>query len=228
VIDVERPRDAPVSLVARRDYRARDVLLALHAAFFGKCYLCETPVVLGTFTVDHRRGRGDFPELEHVWSNLFPACTEYNCNGRREKKYPEGGLLDPGEGVEQRVAQQLVRIVSPMLSHAGQSALVFRAQRPGDVAAENTARELDRIHNGTGSTATDTADSLRAEILGHVTAIAPLVYEYAMLAADPGADAAALHELRWRVARIVSRRAPYSMLVRSCFAPLDAVRVLFD
>jgi hydroxymethylpyrimidine/phosphomethylpyrimidine kinase len=97
-----------------------------------------------------------------------------------------------------------------------------------DVPAQNAAQELDRIHNGTGSGASDTASSLRTAILEHVTAIAPDVYEYERLTRSPAADAAELDERRWRVAKLVSRRAPYAMLVRSYFAQLDAIRALFD
>lgn len=230
MIDVVRPVEAPASLAAAKSYSGHDVRTALHATFLCKCYLCETPVELGTFTVDHRRPKGDprFAGEKHAWTNLFPACSRFRCNERRERTYPDGGLLDPGDGVEQRVVQEIVRAVSLSLRQAGSSALVFRARGAGDVAAENTARELDRIHNGTDSTATDTASSLRSAIVEHVSAIAPDIHDYALLAASPEADVAVLAELRDRVGRLVSRRAPYSMLVRSYFASIAAVRALYD
>jgi hypothetical protein len=230
VIDVERPTEAPASLAERRTYRGDDVRRALHAAFLGKCYLCETPIALGTFAIDHRRPKADprFVHLEHDWTNLFPTCNKFRCNERRQKEYPDGGLLDPGEGVEVRLVQKLDRAISISLRHAGDCAIVFRSARPDDGAGENTAKELDRLHNGTGSGAIDTANSLRAEIVAHVLAIVPDIYHYVMLADSSMADPAERLDHEARVRLLVSRRAPYSMLVRSYFATLDPIRALFD
>lgn len=228
MIDIVRPAVAPASLAEKKTYRGDDVYTALHGIFHGKCYLCETPVELGKFSVDHRKPKGQFPELEYAWGNLFPACNEFNCNGRRQKTYPDGGLLDPGEGIEAKVIQQVEHTVSMSLRGAGNISLIFRARDAADVSAENTARELDRIHNGTDSEATATASSLHTAICVHIAAIAPLVHDYAILAASSVADPVALDERCWRVTKLVSRRAPYAMLVRSYFSRLDAVRALFD
>src|SRR5690606_24339379 len=75
MIDVERPAEAPASL-AGGTYSGTDVLEALHSTFQGKCYLCESPIELGTFQVDHRKPKGDerFDDLVCAWPNLFPTC----------------------------------------------------------------------------------------------------------------------------------------------------------
>lgn len=226
MIDVERPAVAPPSL-AGGNYRAADVLEALHAAFLGKCYLCESPVRLGTFQVDHRKPRSDerFADLVCAWSNLFPACNEHVCNQRRERRYPDGGLLDPGQGVEKRVVQRLDGAASTVLRKTDTTSFVFQPVDPADVAAANTARELDRIHNATGSDAVLAASALRTKILEYLVTVTPHVL--AMATATP-AKGCTLAESAFIVQASVSRRAPYAMLIRSYFARHDAVRALFD
>jgi hypothetical protein len=226
MIDVQRPAEAPPTL-AGGDYSGIDVLEALHATFLGKCYLCESPVDLGTFQVDHRKPRSDerFAHLVYAWSNLFPTCNEHECNQRRERKFPDGGLLDPGEGVEVRLVQRLEGAVSMSLRKAATTDFVFRAVNPADVAAVNTAKELDRIHNATGSRAGLKAKALRMTIVGHLLAVVPHVQ-----ALDTGRPAPryTLAESEHIVAQAVSRRGPYTMLIRSYFAEIEAVRALFD
>jgi hypothetical protein len=230
MIDVQRPAEAPASLAEKKSYAGTDVLEALYVTFLGKCYLCETCVVVGTLQVDHRKAKGDerFAHLEHAWENLFPVCGEFGCNQRRAKMYPEGGMLSPGDGVEHRVIQRLDGAVSPSLRKAGVTAFVFHPADPADVAATNTAAELDRIHNATGSSALAKADALQRAILDHVVSVTQEVFVYLALSDSPGADPAKLQQQRSRVQRYVSRRAPYAMLVRSVFARHDAVRALFD
>jgi hypothetical protein len=230
VIDVARPSQAPASLAEGKGYAGRDVLEALHAAFLEKCYLCETCVAMGTFQVDHRKPKGDarFDHLEHAWENLFPVCNEFGCNQRRPKTYPEGGMLSPGDGVEHRIVQKIEGSVLPSLRKAGATAFVFLAADPADTAAKNTAHELDRIHNGTGSSAVEKAAALRLAIVDHVVAVTGEIFKYLALADTPGADAGRVEGHRWKVQRLVSRRAPYAMLVRSLFVEHGAVRALFD
>ena len=100
MIDVDRG-PAPKSLAAGGKYGADDVVVALHKAFYGKCYLCERPVELGDLEVEHRLAQNERPELETEWSNLFPSCDR--CNAQRANRSPEGGYASPGEGVEERL-----------------------------------------------------------------------------------------------------------------------------
>lgn len=227
MIDVQRPAEAPASLAEGKRYDGEDVLEALHVTFLGKCYLCETEIEVGTFEVDHRKPRRQFPHLTHAWANLFPTCNQHRCNQRR-KAYPEGGLVNPGEGVETRIVQRITGTVSAYARRAERSEITFRAVDPPDTRAANTAAELDHIHNARDTTRPHAARALRMRIWERIVTITPDVYEYASLGADLGANAARLGELRDRVERLVSRRAPYSVLVRSYFAHIEAVRALFD
>ncbi len=228
MIDITRPVRAPESLATGR-YDGMDVVDALHVAFLGKCYLCETTLEPGTLDIDHRKPKAEdlFPELKCVWTNLFPTCKTHGCNGRRERKYPEGGLLDPsgGHDVEQRLHQSISSDVSGVLKvdvHCS-----FKAIHEDDVAARNTATELDRIHHGTGSSerAQLSAQALRKAIEKRVMKVAMAVKEFVSLPLDANQRRETLQiELR----KHFSRRAPYTMLVRSYFGARKEIRDLFE
>ncbi len=232
MIDVARPAEAPLSLSEKKSYKDRDVLEALHRAFLGKCYLCETPIMVGTFEVDHRKPKApeQFPELEFAWTNLFPTCNTHRCNQRRERRYPEGGLLDPSaeDKVEARLLQRIEGFVSGVLAKEKEALrFVFEASSSEDIAARNTARELDRIHNGKGSgePAQYTAFALRSAIHAQVFNVAKVVCSLELLPPEAAEQRAGLRE---ELRKLLSRRAPYTMLVRSYFRHRPELRELFD
>lgn len=231
MIDVTRSAEAPPSLAAGVRYDGADVVERLHADFLGKCYLCETPIEPGTFTIDHRRPKGEdqFRHLQCSWTNLFPACNTHRCNERRRKKYPPEGLLDPaaGDRVEQRVIQ---RITSPSAVLAAAVAqFSFEPSSRADAPAVSTAEELDRIHNGKGSSppAERTARALRATILRHAQMVAEKL-ERLKAMEQSGDEPAKVDASRAELRKLLSRRAPYTMLIRSCFAGQPAAQALFD
>lgn len=228
MLDVKRADQAPASLAKKKSYKGKDVLQALYGAFLGKCYLCETPVEVGSFEVDHRKPKDDeqFPELAFEWTNLFPACAKHRCNQRRERSWPNGGLLDPSGGhqVEQRVLQRIEGVPSMSLREGGSVGFLFYAPDASDVAAANTAKELDRIHNGQALQAA----VLRKAIAEHICTVATAVMDYVTTSSTPADDRGHVEELRARVQKLVSRSAPYTMLVRSYFERYEAVRALFD
>lgn len=229
MIDVERSKEEPTSLAAAASYAGIDVINALHASFLGKCYLCETCLEPGTLDVDHRKpkAKDEFPALEFAWTNLFPTCKQYECNGRRQRKYPEGGLLDPSanQQVEHRIRQSIVSSVSGVLR--GDVICHFEPVHADDVAARNTAAELDRIHHGRGSTerAKLSARALRKNIEKQIILVGNAVREYVALPADGNRRREQLqNELR----AYFSRRAPYTMVVRSYFSHRLEIRALFE
>ncbi len=228
MIDITRPSKAPESLFSG-SYSGIDVVYALHEAFLGKCYLCETPVEPGTLDIDHLKpkAKGQFPELECEWTNLFPTCNTHRCNLRREKKYPEGGLLDPGANhcVEQRLQQTIVDLVSGVLQQDVRCR--FSAVDEKDQAAVNSAVELDRVHQGTGSSerAKLSAAALRKAIAKRIMHVATSVRQLLSLPADANDRRSELEtELRIHF----SRRAPYTMLVRGYFGHRQELRALFE
>lgn len=230
MIDVKRDEPAPLSLSKEQHYNQLDVLRALHKVFLGKCYLCETAVELGTFEVDHHKPKAEYSTEKFSWSNLFPTCNTHRCNNRRERSYPASGLLDPAgnEDVENRVSQQIQGDISITLREdSTTSRFSFAATSPADMAAVNTARELDRIHNGTGSseTARETSISLRDAIRRRVFDVAGRVR--AFLQIDPH-DVERRKTMESELRVLLSRRAPYTMLVRSYVTHRAEIRALFD
>ena len=226
MIDVDRPAKPPESLAAGKSYRGLDVIEALHRVFRGKCYLCESPVTLGAIEVDHRRPQGDerFAHLKYDWHNLFPTCASYKCNQRRIA-CPDGELLSPGEGVEMRVVQEVTGCPSSCLAIAGTTEFRFSPTDHRDAAAGHTVRELDHIHNDRSNFK---AMELRLSIHQHVVALASGMRMYEKLCEDPSADPAVLADQKRWVQQWVSRDAPFTMLVRSYFIHVEAVRALFD
>jgi HNH endonuclease len=208
VIDVERSTLAPASLARKTSWSDQDVLEALHRDFYGKCYLCERKLAIGEIQVEHRRPRSHWPEGTHHWPNLFPACAF--CNGRRSKSHPEVGLLSPGDGIERRIVQ-LARV-----DRSGTAIeCEFMAFDPKDLVAQATAEELERLHSGHGARsprARYATRGLRDMIHDHfLDEVHPLVLKVRRARSRRQPDAFAEAAL----ATVISRRAPFTMLVRS-------------
>lgn len=218
MIDVERSKDAPESLATKQRWDAMDVRRALAHDFLEKCYLCERPVTLGETEVEHRIPRALWNGGEFDWNNLFPSCRY--CNMRRPAYHPDG-LVSPGEGVEVRVSQR-ARVGDDGVSVA----CAFSARRLGDLQALRTAEELSHIHSietATTGRAAAAAKELLDEIHDH--------YYYAVYPRE-------MRVLRGRVRnerrpkdetelqQLLSRRAPFTMLMRSMVHP--SLADLFD
>jgi hypothetical protein len=214
MIDVLRATVVPAGLV-KRNLRSSDVLQALWESFLGKCYLCESLVRVGSFEVDHRVPVNHDATREFDWTNLFPICD--GCNKRRPKKHPEGGLLDPacGQSVEAKLEQ---RIVDRPGDERGP---YFAARDTVDRAAVNTAAELDHIHNDHAIKAAD----LRSAIMTHQGRVFRECLRYLN---EPLMEQER-QEVRERLRRLLSRRAPYTALTRAELAALGpAIVELFD
>lgn len=149
MIRIARSADAPQSLVPRSRPFGDDVRAALDRDFLGKCYLCEG-LASECFDVEHLRPVVDFPELEFDWQNLF--LSHPRCNQRRKrwsgaqrepgrKSWPRGGLLDCcHDDVDGRLEHSLA-------TEVGGVVVAFDPRDPSDLAASNTAAELNSIHD---------------------------------------------------------------------------------
>lgn len=223
MIRVRRSADVPPSLAAARDgcWREPDVKAALYACFLGKCYLCEGPLGRGAMEVDHRVPQGDPTGVarRYDWENLFPA--HHDCNNRRSRSYPDGGLLFPDkDDVQARLDQQLVALGGRYLPR-------FLHTDMQDSPAKNTAGELNNLHvvpnpEGRGF---DKADDLRNAIERHlnVVLVAARAYDRALKLHGPAALETRVAESDLR--HLLSRSAPYTMLIRSVVPDLSH---LFD
>lgn len=230
MIDVDRSSESAPHSLGQGKYGASDVRQALCRVFLGKCYLCETPLEAGTLSVDHHKPKSESPELECAWENLFPTCNTHRCNERRSRSWPDGGLLDParGDGVETRLFQAFEGMPSRVLAAAQSPIKIrFNARSPDDRAAQNTAAELDRIHSGTGSSenARLTAAALQKLIAARIFTLAERVRKLDTAHLEASAE---IVQARLELQILFSRRAPYTMLVRSVFAHRPDLRALFD
>lgn len=183
--------------------------------FFGKCYLCESPRLLAEFEIEHRKPRARFPDEAFAWTNLFPACDR--CNKARVE-YPEGGLLSPGDGVEERLDQ-----IADVVPTACSLECRFRAIDPDDLEAHNTGRELEHLHNPAAGTTfrarQRTRNLLRTIREYFVVEVHPIVLEVERLRNrrrhGKPISAVDLEHAQRRLRERVSRRAPYTMITRS-------------
>lgn len=227
MIDITRSAETPPSLERQSDdcLRADDVLAALHADFAGKCYLCERCYELPVYEVDHRRPKAVFPAHRYSWANLFPICEA--CNKRRPKAWPTGGMLSPGhfQELEARLLQRL--------DYGPDDALepTFAALDGADREAANTAAELSHLHDNTptrqSASAAIKGQDLRSAIHRALCVALDLAVNYQrLLRTAPHSPQCAITAQTLR--RRLSRRAPYTALLRSRFADLPAIAALFD
>lgn len=206
MINVSRPADAPPSLSQRKHWDRADTVARLHEVFRGKCYLCERPLALRDLTVDHRVPRSVCERRTYDWTNLYACCSD--CNRRRRRTWPEGGLLFPADGddAEARLSQVLEIACDPGdLVHCA-----FAAVEAADEQAAHTAGELDEIHNASRTrrpVSRMRAKDLRRAILRRAEKVAAAC----RAAWEDDSD----DDLR----RLVSRDAPYTMLLRSRVPP---------
>lgn len=219
MIDVQRSPDPPASLTATSRWDGLDVRQALARDFHHKCYLCERRLKRGETEVDHRIPRSVWQEGKLEWRNLFPACRY--CNLRRNGRYPSEGLISPGEDVEGRLSQRV------LTSEDGLSVeCEFRAKRLGDHAAMRTAEELRHVHSSETAT-TGRASMATQELLDEIHdhyyyVLYPQEMKVLRGRRRDERDEDAEAELR----RLLSRRAPFTMLMRSLVHP--ALFDLFD
>jgi hypothetical protein len=220
MIDVERSKEPPKSLALKAKWDGEDVIRTLRRDFHEKCYLCEKKVALREVEVEHRIPRSVSQEGKFDWRNLFPACQF--CNKRRSGcAYPSEGLISPGDDVEGRIDQRMYT------SENGLSAVCeFRPKRLGDVPAMRTAEELNHIHSAETATTPratmgmlDFLDEIHDHYHGTLWPLEIKVLR-GRQRGEPDADAEA------KLAGLLSRRAPFTMLMRSVVHP--ALVDLFD
>ena len=168
----------------------------LHMDFLGKCYLCERPIEPNGFEVDHRLQRAwtSGSGLEHQWDNLFAACSD--CNQRRPKKEPNAPPLDPG------ASGSMARLVQRWADDRP----IFWPTGPKDNNAVSTTAELVHLHDPLQPKGRNLVSAIRSQLL--------LVFktERDLFAAQAPEEQ---DDLRERLRRLLSRRAPFTAIVRS-------------
>lgn len=222
MINAKRSPEAPVSLAYGR-YNGADVGDTLHRDFLGKCYLCEQAVDRRQLAVDHRQPKALFAHLECAWSNLFPTCRD--CNERRPKTYPAGGLLDPvRDDVEGRLFQTM---------HAGSSGEevpYFAARDRLDMCAVSSAQELDELHNANARSSKTADPRARIKAADLRDAISRRIDEVLTMRLDlerqGKVSGPVLRACEDGLRAAFSRRAPFTALLRGRLG--DGLERLFD
>lgn len=195
-------------------YRSSDVLRAFDDYFFSKCYLTEQWHGSSyEMDIDHFVPVNQDATLKYEWDNLFPAA--HKANMMRPRSWPAGGLLDP---CRDNIAGRLLATIGPngIEPH-------FEAADTTDTAANNTAALLNLLHNGKSGDELSRQNTkhLRVTIRERYDRVlhAILRYQNACQQADPQRLATARREL----SGLLSRRAPFTQLMRSMVAVQEYV-----
>ncbi|TGE24663.1 hypothetical protein E5K00_05475 [Hymenobacter aquaticus] len=196
------------------DYRTSDVLQAFDTGFFAKCYLTEH--LHGSsyeMDVDHFVPVNQNLALKYEWANLFPAA--HKANMMRPRGWPAGGLLDP---CNDQVETRLLATIGPL----GRDPR-FEAADPTDQAASNTAELLNLLHNGKvgDEVSRQNTKHLRVTIMEQYDRVMRAIQKF--LAAQNGSNPQVLANARRQLGDLLSRRAPFTQLMRSMEAVIEFV-----
>lgn len=84
MFNVIRTGEAPASLSKKQSWSEPDVIQALRAIFYDKCYICETKDPL-SLNVEHFDAHEGDDEKKFLWENIFFACAR--CNNLKRHLY---------------------------------------------------------------------------------------------------------------------------------------------
>lgn len=187
-------------------YRSSDLLDAFDTYFHAKCYLTEQKFASAwEMDVDHFEPANQNPARVYDWTNLYPAA--HKANMMRPRSLPAGGLLDP-------CVDDVERDILYVLKDYGQQPIFIAAYGTGQ-AAINTAQLLNDLHNGKAGD----ADSHKAT--RHLRYLIKQQYDKVVHAwghyeaALHGNDTQELAEAEAELQVLLSRRASFTMLMRS-------------
>lgn len=168
--------------------------------------------------VEHFIPQNESPELKYEWTNLYPAS--HDANMMKPRTTPHGGYLDPCDPSDD-VEQDLLYF----LDYEGDS-IHFEASTSSDVKAVNTARLLEKLHNGdTQDTYRKTAE-LRNAIHKKYVKVLERINEWRH--AREVKDVQAEFEAERLLKGLLSRKASYTMLLRSTKAARSLPDSFFD
>ena len=195
-------------------YRGSEVLRAFDTHFFSKCYLTEQwHGSAYEMDIDHFVPVNQDPSLKYDWNNLFPAA--HKANMMRPRGWPSGGLLDPcRDAVETRLLATI---------QANGQAPRFEAASPADQAARNTADLLNLLHNGYPGDELSQMNTvhLRVTISEQYDRVLHAILRFQ--AAQQSNNLQRLAIARRTLQGLLSRQAPFTMLMRAIYAVVEYV-----
>lgn len=197
----------------RKNYRTKAVYDALDEVFGPKCYLCEaTKKSIDNFEIEHFIPHKGDETLKFDWDNLFPACggSHEPCN--QIKGVFEEPILNPcnpAHDVEKEIVYELTKIKHEPRFFPNPTSTNL-------TLATNTCNLLNKIHYGENPKMSRKTAALRENIRNRTAELfEEMMSEHkAIINQDALVQTRALDAIR----RIVSRRAPFTMLMRSVAA----------
>jgi hypothetical protein len=229
MINIQRPKESPASLrspnvrdylerLARHqedperfpekpsrpaEYRSSDVLEAFETYFFCKCYLTERKFDSAwEMDVEHFIAYSERPDLACEWTNLYPA--DHKANMLKPRKTPAGGYLDPCD--ENDDVEGDIRYA---LSVDGEKP-AFQARDATNQKAANTARLLERLHNGNDPESAQNTKYLRILIQKKHTETLNAIIDW-----QGAKDAADRFQAEIELKKLLTRKASFTALIRS-------------
>lgn len=196
---VDRTYPGPASLERGGNYNGEDVIEALHACFFGKCYICETKD-LNEKHIEHFIPKARDRNKITDWDNLYLACSR--CNSIKSDKHND--ILDCcNETVWDRI-----KLLPGYTLWANK---VTIEPVNNDTRTSNTVDLLEEVYN-TKSTIQRkiSAAKLRADITKTTDILLENIKEYFKLDMPKSRK----DELLERMKVMISRDAPYSSFCR--------------
>jgi hypothetical protein len=202
-------------------YRGSDLIEAFDECFFAKCYLTEKKFDNSyEMDVEHffAKNFDEHPELRYEWTNLYPA--DHDSNMIKPRTTPVGGYLDPcnpDEDVETEIRYD---------SSLGGEKCFFEARNPLNLKAVNTAKLLDRVHNGHDKVSKTKTKGLRFAIFKHKYSLLKYISEWRRAVMENDDDNAFVHSNQIKL--LLSRESAFTMLLRSTSAAKHLPREFFD
>lgn len=139
MFNVVRSYPEPISLARNVSYKDADVIDALRAMFFDKCYLCEQ-ASLSNPEVEHFVPHGHTAALKFGWGNLFYSCRR--CNGIKSNSHIN--LLDCTI-VGTNVSEEIVHYAGN--AEVGEIVVKAASANPSQQTI-NTVKLLNKCFNG--------------------------------------------------------------------------------
>lgn len=186
------------------NYRKPDVLEAFDRDFYAKCYLTEQSYIHSdSMEVDHFKPKSAFPELTYSWENLYPA--DRDANSAKPRIYPADGYLDPCSPQDD-VEKDIIYLI-------GFGEVSFTARDTNNLKAVNTARLLQKLHNGDTPESKKKTATLVHSITKRRDEILNLIIEWQDAQKNGNREKEAGYEQKLR--NFLSRRSAFTMLMRS-------------
>ena len=171
------------------------------------------------FEVEHFQGQKEAEELIFTWTNLYLACK--NCNGMKPRTTPEGGYLAPcneTDNVETEIKYVLGQRFFDRPSFT-------KSNQNPSVKVTNTIDLLTRLHHGHNPNTRRKTASLRELINRRAKKLVLAITKHKE--ALNHQDHAAAKQNEAQIRRYLSRRAPFTMLMR-CIGSRYDYHYLFD